>query len=96
MAQLLGEIEWGEALFPPVIVPEWESEAKQRFAGSSDYLRRVAPVPWLRRATLRERRTRDPVELLIALALRLAARQVGLEQAWHEGSPAARDGGSCP
>jgi AhpD family alkylhydroperoxidase len=49
MAQLLGEIEWGEALLPPVIVPEWETEAKQRFAGSSDYLRRVAPVPWLRR-----------------------------------------------
>jgi hypothetical protein len=55
---------------------------------------RGRPVPWLRRATLRERRTRDPVELLIALALRLAARQVTLEHAWHEGSPAARDGGS--
>jgi AhpD family alkylhydroperoxidase len=49
MAQLLGEIEWGAALVPPVVVPEWEAEAKQRFAGSSDYLRRVAPVPWLRR-----------------------------------------------
>jgi alkylhydroperoxidase family enzyme len=33
-----------------VVVPEWETEAKQRFGGSSDFLRRVAPVPWLRRA----------------------------------------------
>jgi alkylhydroperoxidase family enzyme len=49
MAQLLGEIEWGEALLGPVILPEWETEAKQRFAGASDYLRRVAPLPWLRR-----------------------------------------------
>jgi alkylhydroperoxidase family enzyme len=49
MARLLGEIEWDEALVQPVIVPEWEAEAKQRFAGSSDYLRRVAPLPWLRR-----------------------------------------------
>jgi AhpD family alkylhydroperoxidase len=49
MAQLLGEIEWGEALLPPVVLPEWEAEAKQRFGGASDYLRRLAPVPWLRR-----------------------------------------------
>ncbi len=48
MAQLLNEIEWDAPLVPPVIVPEWETEAKQRFGGSSDYLRRVAPVPWLR------------------------------------------------
>lgn len=50
MAQLLNEIEWGAPLVPPVVVPEWETEAKQRFGGSSDYLRRVAPVPWLREA----------------------------------------------
>jgi alkylhydroperoxidase family enzyme len=50
MAQLLNEIEWGAPLVPPVVVPEWETEAKQRFGGSSDYLRRVAPIPWLRRA----------------------------------------------
>lgn len=48
MAQLLNEIEWGVPLVPPMVVPEWEAEAKQRFGGSSDYLRRVAPVPWLR------------------------------------------------
>jgi alkylhydroperoxidase family enzyme len=50
MAQLLGEIEWGPPLTAAVVVPEWETEAKQRFGGSSDYLRRVAPIPWLRRA----------------------------------------------
>jgi alkylhydroperoxidase family enzyme len=49
MAQLLEEIEWGEALYHPVVVPEWEAEAKARFAGTYDYLRRVAPLPWLRR-----------------------------------------------
>jgi alkylhydroperoxidase family enzyme len=46
---LLNEIEWGEALVPAVVVPDWEAEAKAHFAGASDYLRRVAPVPWLRR-----------------------------------------------
>ena len=50
MAQLLNEIEWGEPLVPSVVVPEWEAEAKQRFGGNQDYWRRVAPVPWLRRA----------------------------------------------
>jgi alkylhydroperoxidase family enzyme len=49
MAQLLGEIEWGSPLVGPVLVPEWEAEAKSRFGGSTDYLRRVAPIPWLRR-----------------------------------------------
>jgi alkylhydroperoxidase family enzyme len=49
MAQLLNEIEWGAPLVPPVVVPEWEAEAKQRFGGSSDYTRRVAPIPWLRK-----------------------------------------------
>jgi alkylhydroperoxidase family enzyme len=50
MAQVLNDIEWGPPLVPPVVVPEWETEAKKRFGGSSDFLRRVAPVPWLRRA----------------------------------------------
>ncbi len=50
MAQLLGEIEWGPPLTAAVVVPEWETEAKQRFGHVSDYLRRVAPIPWLRRA----------------------------------------------
>jgi alkylhydroperoxidase family enzyme len=50
MAQLLNDIEWGQPLVPPVVVPEWETEAKQRFGGSSDLLRRIAPIPWLRRA----------------------------------------------
>jgi alkylhydroperoxidase family enzyme len=49
MAQLLNEIEWGSPLVGPVVVPEWEVEAKEKFGGSSDYLRRVAPIPWLRR-----------------------------------------------
>ena len=31
-------------------MPEWEDEAKRRFGGSSDFLRRVAPIPWLRRS----------------------------------------------
>jgi len=50
MAQLLNEIEWGEPLVPPVAVPEWDAETKRRFGGSQDYWRRVAPIPWLRRA----------------------------------------------
>ncbi len=50
MAQLLGEIEWGPPLVSAVVVPEWEAEAKRRFGGSSDFLRRVAPIPWLRRS----------------------------------------------
>jgi alkylhydroperoxidase family enzyme len=50
MAQLLGEIEWGQPLVSAVVVPEWEAEAKRRFGGSSDFLRRVAPIPWLRRS----------------------------------------------
>src|SRR5215470_8042466 len=49
MAQLLGEIEWGQPLVGPVVLPEWEDEAKRRFGGSTDFLRRVAPIPWLRR-----------------------------------------------
>jgi len=28
MAQLLNEIEWDAPLVPPVVVPEWEAEAK--------------------------------------------------------------------
>jgi hypothetical protein len=48
MAQLLNEIEWGARLVSPAVVPEWEAEAKQRYGGATDYLRRVAPVPWLR------------------------------------------------
>jgi len=50
MAQLLNEIEWDAPLVPAVLLPEWETEAKQRYGRSSDYLRRVAPVPWLREA----------------------------------------------
>ena len=49
MAQLLGEIEWGAPLVSAVVVPEWEAEAKRRFGGSSDFLRRSAPIPWLAR-----------------------------------------------
>ena len=50
MALLLGEIEWGPPLVSAVVLPEWEDEAKRRFGGSSDFLRRVAPIPWLRRS----------------------------------------------
>jgi len=49
MAQLLGEIEWDAPLVSAVVLPEWEAEAKRRFGGSTDYLRRLAPLPWLRR-----------------------------------------------
>jgi hypothetical protein len=36
------------------------------------------PARWVRRATLRERRPRDPLEMLVVLALRSLARQVDL------------------
>jgi len=44
-------------------------------------LRRIAgrPLLWLRRGTLRQRRRRDPAEWLLALPLRLFARQVELD-----------------
>jgi len=48
MAQLLNDIEWGTPLVQPIVLPEWEADAKKRFGGTSDYLRRVAPLPWLR------------------------------------------------
>jgi hypothetical protein len=41
------------------------------------------PVLWVRRATLRPRRLRDPVELVLALSLRLLSRQVEAEQVWE-------------
>jgi alkylhydroperoxidase family enzyme len=44
MAALLDEIDWGE----PLVEPAWEAEAK-RYGGASDYTRRLAPIPWLRR-----------------------------------------------
>jgi len=44
------------------------------------------PVLWVRRATLRTRRPRDPVELVLVALLRLLARQGELEAAW-EGLP---------
>ena len=48
---------------------------------------RGRPVRWVRRATLRPRRPRDPVEMVVALQSRLLARQVPLEDAWRELPP---------
>lgn len=48
---------------------------------------RGRPIGWVRRATLRPRRPRDPVEMLLALQLRLLARQVSLEEAWEDLAP---------
>ena len=48
MAQLLHEIEWSPPLNAPLVIPEWEKEAKV-YGGASDYTRRLAAIPWLRR-----------------------------------------------
>jgi hypothetical protein len=50
--------------------------------GSGLLVRRLRgqPLLWVRRATLRDRRARDPFEWTLALLLRLLARQVPLEQ----------------
>jgi hypothetical protein len=37
------------------------------------------PMLWVRSATLRERRTRDPLEVMVVAALRVLARQVSLD-----------------
>jgi hypothetical protein len=42
------------------------------------------PMLWVRRATLRDRRPRDPLELLLVAALRLLARQVPIEAVWRD------------
>jgi hypothetical protein len=47
------------------------------------------PMLWVRRATLRERRPRDLLELLLLAALRVLARQTPLEAVWQD--RAARD-----
>lgn len=44
---------------------------------------RGRPILWARRATLRRRRNGDPAERLLALLLRLLARQVELERVPH-------------
>jgi hypothetical protein len=41
------------------------------------------PIPWLRRHTLRPKRTRDPVERVIAPFFRVFAREVTIEEAAH-------------
>lgn len=53
--------------------------------GSGLGIRRVSgrPILWVRRATLRRRRTRDPIERLLVLLLRLAAREVDLDSVPH-------------
>ena len=45
------------------------------------------PVRWTRRATLRPRQPRDPIEVLTALLLRALARQVSLEEVWQDLPP---------
>ncbi len=52
MAQLLHEIEWSEPILPIVADREWEAEVKRRFGHVGDVYRRIAPSPWLRRASL--------------------------------------------
>lgn len=52
MAQLLGEIEWGEPILLPVADPAWEAEIKRRGAQVGEADRRVAPSLWLREACL--------------------------------------------
>ena len=48
MAQLLDQIEWGQALLPRVANPSWEAEVKRRAGTVSEIDRRVAPSPWVR------------------------------------------------
>ena len=40
------------------------------------------PILWVRRATLHHRRARDPLELVLAVLMRLLARQVEPEEVW--------------
>ena len=48
MAQLLDEIEWGQAILPRVSDPTWEVEVKRRAGQVSEVDRRVASSPWVR------------------------------------------------
>ena len=48
MAQLLDEIEWGQAILPRVSDPAWEAEVKRRVGQVSEIDRRVAASPWIR------------------------------------------------
>ena len=48
MAQLLDEIEWGQAILPRVSDPAWEVEVKRRAGQVSEVDRRVASSPWVR------------------------------------------------
>jgi alkylhydroperoxidase family enzyme len=48
MAQLLDEIEWGQAILPRVSDPAWELEVKRRVGQVSEVDRRVASSPWVR------------------------------------------------
>jgi len=48
MAQLLNEIEWGQALLPRVGDPAWEAEVKRRAGRVNEVDRRVAANPWVR------------------------------------------------
>lgn len=52
MAQLLGEIQWGEPILQPVADPPWEAEIKRRGGRMSEVDRRVTPNGWLREACL--------------------------------------------
>jgi alkylhydroperoxidase family enzyme len=48
MAQLLDEIEWGQAILPRVSDSAWEAEVKRRVGQVSEVDRRVAASPWAR------------------------------------------------
>jgi hypothetical protein len=49
---------------------------------------RRRPILWIRRATLEPRRPRDPLELLLVVALRVLAHQVEPEDVWRRVPPA--------
>jgi len=53
MAQLLSEIQWSEPIVPAVSDPAWEAEVKRRMGTVAEIYRRIAPLPWLREASLR-------------------------------------------
>lgn len=46
------EIEWGEPIFPVVADPAWENRVRSELGMVPYFLKRLAPVPWIREAAL--------------------------------------------
>ncbi len=46
------DIQWSDPILPVVSDPPWEAEVKRRMKALPDFMRRVAPSPWLRQACL--------------------------------------------